>query len=295
MTIQSAVRVYKSVGPCNIRADLYWAAGKALRPAILWIHGGALISGDRRRFAAARQDQLARYLGAGFAVVNIDYRLAPETKLPDILEDAMDALRWTREKAPRIVPIDPDRIALIGHSAGGYLSLLLGYAATPRPRAIVSFYGYGDIRADWYLKSDPFYSARPRIPRDEALSTVGIRDISRTTKAESARRGRFYLYCRQNGLWPREVAGARIARDPDALDRYCPVRNVSCDFPPTLLLHGDSDTDVPCTQSALMAKAFKRAGVPHDLRIVPGGGHGQDGIYDFDRILAFLKTHCGGV
>jgi len=70
--------VYKTVGDCKIEADVYRMPGEAVRPAILWIHGGALIMGQR---GFVPRDQLARYLDAGFALVSIDYRLAPETKV----------------------------------------------------------------------------------------------------------------------------------------------------------------------------------------------------------------------
>src|SRR6185436_13100149 len=79
-----ATYTYKRVGECDIKADVYRLPGKDVRPAIVWIHGGALIFGDR---GTVRPDQLERYLRAGYAVVSIDYRLAPETKLPDIIED----------------------------------------------------------------------------------------------------------------------------------------------------------------------------------------------------------------
>jgi len=54
---------------------------------------------------------------------------------------------------------------------------------------------------------------------------------------------------RQNGLWPKEVAGFDPDKEPRAFDRFCPIRNVTKDYPPTLLLHGDNDTDVPHQQS----------------------------------------------
>ena len=71
--------VYKTVGGHSIHADFYRPPGHEVRPLIFWIHGGALIGGHRGNL---RTDQLVRYLGAGYAVLSIDYRLAPETKLP---------------------------------------------------------------------------------------------------------------------------------------------------------------------------------------------------------------------
>jgi len=114
-------------------------------------------------------------------------------------------------------------------------------------------------------------------------------------------RGRFYLYLRQNGLWPLEVAGRDPHRRPAAFDPFCPVRNVSLQYPPTLLLHGDQDTDVPYQQSVLMARELERRGVQHELITIPQGGHGFDrNLGDpvvgasFERVLAFLKRHLQG-
>ena len=115
---------------------------------------------------------------------------------------------------------------------------------------------------------------------------------------EGTPKDKLYLYYRQNGLWPLEVGG----RDPkNALDffaPYCPEWQVSPDYPPTLLLHGDQDTDVPYAQSVQMARALHRVDVEHQFITIPGGGHGFDGAWDepvvrkaFDAVIAFLDRH----
>ena len=85
---------YKTAG-CEIRADVYGVSEGAAKPALLWIHGGALILGNRkgsvRPFHAGLLDQ-------GYVIVSIDYRLAPETKLPAIIEDVQDAWKWMHER-----------------------------------------------------------------------------------------------------------------------------------------------------------------------------------------------------
>ncbi len=265
--------------------------GADVVPAIFWIHGGALIMGHRGNL---RADQMSRYLEAGFAVVSIDYRLAPETKLAAILEDVRDGWHWVREKGADLFRIDPARIAVVGHSAGGYLTLTCGYRVSPRPRALVSFYGYGDIAGDWYSRPDPFYSSRPAVPREKAYAAVGGRVISQAVPPHE--RGAFYLFCRQQGLWPKEVAGLDPHTEPRAFDPFCPLRNVSRGWPPTLLLHGDADTDVPFAQSELMAGELKRHGVEHEFVRVPDGRHGFDSAMKdpavsaiFDRVIGFLR------
>jgi dipeptidyl aminopeptidase/acylaminoacyl peptidase len=83
-----------------------------------------------------------------------------------------------------------------------------------------------------------------------------------------------YLYCRQNGLWPKVVTGHDPATEPEWFRPYCPVQNVTREYPPTLLLHGDKDTDVPYQQSELMDKALTAKGVEHVFILNPGAGHG---------------------
>ena len=64
------------------------------------------------------QPLMDRLIEAGFAVVSIDYRLAPETKLPAIVADVEDAFEWIRGQGPDLFRADPDRIAVLGSSAG---------------------------------------------------------------------------------------------------------------------------------------------------------------------------------
>ena len=283
---------YKTVGDLRIRADVYRKPGDAGGPAVLWLHGGALIMGNRRGLNPV---QAEKYLDAGFTIISVDYRLAPQAKLPDILEDLVDAYRWVRDDGPKLFGIDPNRIAVVGHSAGGYLTLMAGFKLSPRPAALVSFYGYGDIAGAWYSRPDPFYNQQPSVTKEEADRAVGTRLIS---EDQGGSRGRFYLYTRQRGLWPLAVAGHDPDKEPRAFDPLCPVRNVTKDYPPTLLLHGDNDTDVPYEQSLLMAKELERHQVPHELITMPGRGHGFDGAMSdpvvartFDRVVAFLGDY----
>ncbi|MGQ9553771.1 MAG: alpha/beta hydrolase [Anaerolineae bacterium] len=122
--------VYKVFQGCQVRADVYRApAGERPSPAIMFIHGGALIMGSRRWLNPTQVDAFCR---AGYIVVAVDYRLAPETKLPAIIEDVQDAYRWLRESGPSLFGIDAQRIAVMGASAGGYLTLMSGAGVGPR-------------------------------------------------------------------------------------------------------------------------------------------------------------------
>lgn len=285
--------VYRRVDNCEIRAEVMSGSGSGPRPGVLWIHGGALISGSRK---GVRPEQMRRLNEAGFTVVSIDYRLAPETKLPGILSDVQEAYRWLRSQGPQLFSVDPSRIAVAGQSAGGYLTLMCGMMLRPRPKALVSFYGYGDVAAEWYAKPDPFYSRQPAVTREEAMSVVGTQPVS--DPPPDNKRGRFYLYTRQQGLWPKLVAGLDPLKERNALMRYCPQYNVKRGHPPTMLLHGDQDTDVPFEQSKQMAEALRRQQIKCEFVEMSGLGHGFDRDMTnprisaaFDQAVNFLRTH----
>jgi acetyl esterase/lipase len=286
--------VYKTVGGCELKADVHGASRGPARPVAVWFHGGALITGDRHGIDRAL---LAELVKAGFVVVSFDYRLAPETKLPAILDDVRDALGWVRAEGPRRFGARADRLVVLGGSAGGYLTLVSGFLVKPRPAALVSFWGYGDIAGAWYSRPDPFYRRQPLVTEAAARASVGGKVLAEPPPKHE--RSRFYLYCRQNGLWSREVAGHDPDTEPRAFDPFCPVRNVSPDDPPTLLVHGTNDTDVPYEQSVLMDRELTRRGVPHELITLQGAGHGLRGVDKavvadlYRRVLAFLGRYAG--
>lgn len=287
---------YKMIGDLKVQADVYRPADDRVRPVVVWIHGGALITGNRSSVPSQLLD-LCR--DEGFALVSIDYRLAPEVKLPDIIADLEGAFRWVRGDGAKECHLDPDRLVVTGGSAGGYLTLMAGLRVKPRPRALVAYWGYGNVDGDWYTKpSEHYRKAVPLIDREEAMKAVGSRPLTGSEGGfDGKARGRYYHYLRQNGLWTKEVTGFDPATEGAKLDPYCPVRNVSRDYPPTLLLHGTADTDVPYELSAAMARQLVRFKVPHELVTVTGAGHGLSGgdtkaVADaHETALAFIRTH----
>src|SRR5687767_10814335 len=85
---------YKQVGDLKILADVYPAAGEK-RPVVVWIHGGALINGHRESVPGWLVEACRTN---AYVLVSIDYRLAPETQLPLIIEDVENAFRWIRKQ-----------------------------------------------------------------------------------------------------------------------------------------------------------------------------------------------------
>ena len=277
-TVSGEVRMqtytYKRVGDLEIKANVYRADDDKVRPVVVWIHGGALIMGGRESVNGRIKKM---FLDAGYAIVSIDYRLAPETKLPAIIEDVEDAFEWIRVKGPELFKIDGSRIAVLGGSAGGYLTLATGHRVKPRPTVLVPFYGYGDLIGDWYSKP----SSHPRHQSSKMTEEQVRQIVSGPAIANSRDRkgngGAFYQFCRQRGLWPKEVSGWDPHTQAEKFDPYMPVKNVTAQYPPTLLIHGTEDTDVPYEQSVMMADQFRKFGVDHELIAIVGGEHGLGG------------------
>jgi len=255
---------YKTADGCDMKADVYNSDSSHKKAVILWIHGGALIAGSR----VGPPEWLDP--DGRFVVVSIDYRLAPETKLPSIVQDLQDAYRWVHQQGQEL-GIDLEKVAVAGLSAGGYSTLMTGFSTRPRPKVLLSLSGYGDITAPWYSRPDPFYLRQPIITKEQAYQSIRTRCVTASQKGDH--RWDFYLYCRQKGIWPKEVAG----HDPDSeskwFDAYCPVRNVSASFPATVLIHGTADTDVPFEESVGMESKLSQYKVRHEFLRVPGGSH----------------------
>ncbi|MDN5202778.1 alpha/beta hydrolase [Fulvivirgaceae bacterium BMA10] len=294
--IEKTTFTYKQVENLKIQADLYRIrADKSLKPVIVWIHGGALIFGSRDDLS---EEQMKLYLDAGYSVISIDYRLAPETKLREIVSDVKDAIVWIRSNGEKTLGIDPNNIFIIGHSAGAYLALMTGYILDTPPKGIVSFYGYGDILGDWYNKPDAYYRTWDLIKKEDADKMIGK---SMITNASFYDRFDFYIFCRQNGLWTKIVSHRDPIKNHDELAYYCPVKNIHPKYPPTLLIHGDQDTDVPFLQSQLIEKELAENSVQHKLITMKGydhvfdimkGGLGNEDIRKaFNEVIDFLDKH----
>ena len=274
--------VYKRAGTLDIKADIFSYRDAKMRPVVVWLHGGALINGHREG-VSARVRNFA--LTNGYVLVSFDYRLAPETKLPGIIEDLEDAFRWLWREGPQRFHADPERVAVTGGSAGGYLTLVTGHRVEPRPRVLLAFWGYGDLVGDWYSTPSPHpCHNQKKFTAEQALPQVAGPAIA-DARERRGDGGIFYNFCRQTGAWPKAVTTWEPHGEPEKFFPFMPVKNVRADFPPTVLIHGTADTDVPFAQSQMMAREFERVRIPFQFHEIARGEHGLAGG-DRDQIEA---------
>ena len=285
---------FREVGGHKVLADIYRDDGQAVRPVIVWIHGGALIMGHREWIPKQIQE-LA--VAKNYAIVSFDYRLAPETKLPDIISDIETAFRWLAHDGAQQFHLDPDRMVVVGGSAGGYLTLVTGYRVQPKPKGLVAFFGYGDLVGEWYSKPSLHPAHNPRkITREEAQQQTDGTVVS-DSRQRKGKGDWIYLHYRQTGTWPLEVSGFDPVNEADKFKPYEPVHNVTREYPPTLLIHGTKDTDVPYEQSKMMAEQMRQHAVSHTLKTIDNGEHGLVGgnpqqIEDaYETMRTFIVQH----
>lgn len=233
-------------------------------PALLWIHGGGMIVGTPQSEALGC-GRAARELGA--VVVSPDYRLAPEHPFPAGLDDCMATLRWMRDHADEL-GIDPNRIAVVGASAGGGLSAAVAqrsYDEGITLRAQVMVYPMLDDRT--VLRND------------------------------HAGRGRFGWTPASNRFGWRAYLG-REPRMSDAPEYAAPARRANLTgLPPAWI--GVGELDLFYDEDVDYAEKLRASGVPCELVTVPGMYHGADGIAskagsmkDFRRGMTdYLRTY----
>jgi acetyl esterase len=225
--------VYTRAGGMDLAFDADIPDGPGPFPAAVLVHGGGWVAGDKRQYITYIFQPLS---DAGFAWFSINYRLAPQFHFPAPADDIAQAIRFIKAHAVQY-KVDPNRIALIGESAGGHLVSYVGARNQPDSRvaAVVSLYGIHDfITAALEWKPFPH----------EVLDLFGIKQVN----AETA---------------PSLIKGS-------------PVIYVSKDTPPFLLIHGSKDEDVPYDQSVEMCARMKQVGARCDLITIPGAPHGMD-------------------
>ncbi|WP_232011133.1 alpha/beta hydrolase [Mycobacterium shigaense] len=215
--------------------------GPRNRPALLWIHGGGMILGSPQ-LEAGGYGPLADELDV--VVVSPDYRLAPEHPFPAALDDCMTALHWMRDHAEEL-GLDPDRIAVIGSSAGGGLSAAVAQRAHDEGIA---------LRAQ--ILCYPMLDDR-----------TALRD-------NHCGRGRFMWTAQSNRFGWTAYLG-RPPRLSDAPEYAAPARRTDLSgLAPAWI--GVGTLDLFYDESVAYAEALRASGVPCELLVVPGMYHGAD-------------------
>jgi acetyl esterase/lipase len=234
--VSAETLVYNTIEGHELSLDFYRAQSRDLAPLVVVVHGGSWQSGDNREFVS-----MNRYLaGRGFAVADIIYRLAPQSKFPAPADDTRAAIAFLRSGADKF-SIDPNQIVLLGRSAGGQIVLTVAYSMKdPSIRGVISFYAPTDLHYSWENPGNPL-----------------------VIDTENILRG--YL-------------GGSPTETPVNYNQASPICLATPSSPPTLLIHGRRDELVSFQQSVRLSKRLEEVGVPHFNLLLPWATHAFDYI-----------------
>jgi acetyl esterase/lipase len=230
-------------------------------PAVVCLHGGGWVAGDRKQMTQTIE-VLAR---RGYVAIAPDYRLAPAHRFPACIEDSKCAVRWLRANAGKY-RVNPARIGAVGLSAGGHLACLLGVTdsgdglegttapldQSSRVQAVVSFAGPADLTDETLYK--------PEVLKDNLIPLLGGMPSDR----------------------------------PDLYRKASPIHYAPRTPPPVLLIHGSADQVVPVCQAHALADKLKRYGGSARVMEQEGEGHTWSGaslIKCIDEMLTFLDEN----
>ena len=229
VVVERNIEFRKAAGK-RLRLDVYRPAdsspvGDQRRPAILQIHGGGWIIGDKREQGIP----LLRYLAArGWVGFNANYRLSPGATFPDHLVDLKAALVWIRAHADEY-GVDPDFVVVTGGSAGGHLTALMALTAND-PR-----YQPGFEDADTTVQAAvPFYGVYDFTNRNDTMPPEFLRWLAEPY-----------------------IIKAFIDDEPERFRDASPIDQVRPDAPPFLIVHGDHDTLAPVADARLFVERLK--------------------------------------
>ncbi len=208
-------------------------------PVIVWVHGGGWLAGSKEGGGPA-----LLFVGKGYAVAAINYRLSQHATFPAQIEDCKAAIRWLRANA-KTYNLAPDRIGVWGASAGGHLVALLGTS--------------GDVKDLEGKEGNTDQSSRVQA----VVDWFGPTDLTKMGGSHD-----------QPNSPEARLLGGQVQDNKDKAARANPITYVAKDNPPFLILHGDKDPTVPFSQSVLLEEALKKSGVEVTLQPVKGAGHG---------------------
>jgi len=228
-------------------------------PLIIWIHGGAWMSGSKKNPSPA-----LRFTADGYAVAHVGYRLSHEAKFPAQIHDCKAAVRWLRANAQKY-NLDSNKFVAWGGSAGGHLVALLGTSG-----------GVAELEGE---VNDLKESSRVQA----VVDWFGPTDFLRIGSAESD------LQHNAPDSPESKLIGGALLENKEKAAKASPITYVSKDAPPFLIMHGDRDRTVPFNQSELLYAALKQAGVDATFVPMKGAGHGFGGPEAIAPVRDFLK------
>ena len=247
---------YGEAGGEKLLLDAHVPDGPGKFPVVLIVHGGGWMTGDREKDIVPVFASVA----TNFTWFTIFYRLAPTNHWPACYEDVQTAIRWVKKHGGEFKG-DPNRIALLGYSAGGHLVTLAGTRAEgdTRVQAIAAFAPPTDLVSDNERRGGLSTSMKALFNYDSTNITDSVRAV---------------------------------------LKENSPLTYVKPGLPPFLIIQGSADRTVPAEQSLAFQKALKTAGVDCDLIMIPEGQHRIADWTKFDpewqkKLIAWLNEKLG--
>lgn len=276
--VYSQIRSTRAVR--QLRMSLLVPRTSAPKPAVVYFPGGGFTSADFEKFIEMRY-ALAR---AGFVVAAAEYRVVP-TKFPALVEDGKAAVRFLRAHAAEY-GIDPERIGVLGDSAGGYLVQMLGATSGEK----------GWDRGDWLDQSSSVQAVASLYGISDLLTIgKGLGEARESVHRSPAVTEALLL----NGPAFDVNPGKSIFEDPQKAREASPIGHIDGSEPPFLLLHGSADTLVSPEQSAELFRLLRERKVDVEYRLYEGADHGGlvwfresviDGIVDWFKVKLGLSA-----
>jgi len=235
----------------ELHVTLYRSTKKTTRATLLYFHGGGLLYGKRTDLPKYHIDT---FCNDGYSILAFDYRLAPVTKLPHIMDDVKDAIIWYLSNRTDLF-YSKCPYFLWGRSAGAYLCLLAGRMELPEnPLGILSYYGYTFYHDSWYNHPSPYYLQFPAVDTQTITSICKKGEI-----AEGLLGSRYslYVYARQTGNWISMIIDNSIDNFYDAYS-FKKITDYNS-YPPVFLAHSFHDTDVPFTESQVLSSLLPKS------------------------------------
>jgi acetyl esterase/lipase len=250
---------YQADGEATSKLDVYLHPSSAVHRAIVYVHGGGFVTGDKR---PCPNHILGPALKHGYSVVSVNYRLAPQHPFPAAIEDVSAAVRFVKAQASQW-RINPDRLVLTGESAGGLISALTGAKLVGDDQVAAVMPMYGEVDLELRVSENP--------------CAVDMKAIERPPGG-----------CISNGLGA-FLGFKEIKTDADraTIRAASTVAQVHDRMPPYLLIHGTRDFGVPFEQSVSLEQAMKKRGQDCTLLPVVGGGHGNWTPDEWQEVMNF--------